>query len=300
MIQKEIKATEEDTRKARAVELACQGAWTRWETQERSLSWADIWKYPQFQLQFLLRAVYDVLPTPANLHRWNLTEAPNCSLCGKRGTLDHILSSCQVALSQGRYTWRHNQVLHELADVIERERKSSDKPIKKKQGYIKFVKEGETAPKRQARTGKGLLDQARDWRLAVDLGQRLTFPEIMPTNLRPDMVLWSPSAKTIVIIELTVPWEERCNEANERKRAKYQHLVDGCREQGWHAFCYPVEIGCRGFPAQSSWHMFAALGITGQRRRSAIQKMAQAAEKSSCWVWLKKDSSSWRPTTAAQ
>ena len=26
--------------------------------------WSDIWKYTALQLQFLLRAVYDVLPTP--------------------------------------------------------------------------------------------------------------------------------------------------------------------------------------------------------------------------------------------
>ena len=35
--------------------------------------------------------------------QWNLTDNPNCRLCEKRGTLDHILSSCKVALSQGRY-----------------------------------------------------------------------------------------------------------------------------------------------------------------------------------------------------
>ncbi|KAH3870008.1 hypothetical protein DPMN_033186 [Dreissena polymorpha] len=34
------------------------------------------------QLSFLLRAVYDMLSTPANLQQWKLTEDPTCSCVG--------------------------------------------------------------------------------------------------------------------------------------------------------------------------------------------------------------------------
>ena len=61
-------------------------------TPEPSLSLADIWQYEPLRLKFLLRSVYDVLPSPVNLCEWNLTDNPNCRLCEKRGTLDHILS----------------------------------------------------------------------------------------------------------------------------------------------------------------------------------------------------------------
>ena len=100
-----------------------QGTWTRWTTPERSLSWADIWQYEPLRLKFLLRSVYDVLPSPVNLCHWNLTDNPKCILCEKRGTLDHIMSSCKVALSQGRYRWRHGTVLRELIHILELERK---------------------------------------------------------------------------------------------------------------------------------------------------------------------------------
>ncbi|XP_069114340.1 uncharacterized protein [Argopecten irradians] len=125
LVQKEIRSGEEERRQTKAVELGVQGAWTRWDTEPRVLSWTEIWKYPQFQLQFFLRSVYDVLPTPANLHRWDLAETPDCPLCVQRGTLQHILTSCHVALAQGRYTWRHNEVLRELADILEKERKNT-------------------------------------------------------------------------------------------------------------------------------------------------------------------------------
>ena len=102
-----------------------------------------------------------MLPTPTNLHKWKLTETPDCPLCGARGTLQYVLSSCAIALSQGRYTWRHNNVLRELADVIEKQRREV-RTLKKKPIQIQFVKEGET---------------------------------------RPDMDLWSAAMKKIVIIE---------------------------------------------------------------------------------------------------
>ena len=56
----------------------------------------------QFFQQFLKWAVYDVLVTPVNLHRWAFAEAEECALYGGRATLDRILSSCQEALSEGR------------------------------------------------------------------------------------------------------------------------------------------------------------------------------------------------------
>ena len=47
-------------------------------------------------------------------------ETPDCQLCGARGTLAHILPGCKLALQQGRYRWRHDQVLRTLADILER------------------------------------------------------------------------------------------------------------------------------------------------------------------------------------
>ena len=36
-------------------------------------------------------------------------------------------------------------------------------------------------------TKSGILDQAKDWQLEVDLDRKLRFLEIVPTHLRPDM-----------------------------------------------------------------------------------------------------------------
>ena len=64
LVQQEIRNQEEEARVLKAVEMGNQGKWTKWEAEQRELTLSDIWKYTAFQLQFLLRAVYDVLPTP--------------------------------------------------------------------------------------------------------------------------------------------------------------------------------------------------------------------------------------------
>ena len=85
---------------------------------QRRLNHNDIIRSSDEKLKFLIKSVYDVLPTPANKNRWFQTEE-KCLLCGKEGTLAHILSGCSVALSQGRYKWRHDRVLRELASTVQ-------------------------------------------------------------------------------------------------------------------------------------------------------------------------------------
>ena len=62
--------------------------------------------------------------------------------------------------------------------------------------------------------------------------------------------------------------KERVDEAHERKRLKYQELVEQCQDKEWKTWCFPVEVECRGFPAQSVWRTLGRLGIIGRERKS--------------------------------
>ncbi|KAM9850143.1 tectonic-1 [Aulostomus maculatus] len=127
------------------------------------------------------------------------------------------------------------------------------------------------------------------WELRVDLGKQLKFPEIVATtSLRPDVVLTSATSKQVVLLELTVPWEDHIEEANERKRAKYQELVEECRRNGWRARCEPIEVGCRGFAGQSLCRVYNVLGITGASKQRAIREATEAAEVASRWLWIRR------------
>jgi len=70
------------------------------------------------QFSFILRAASDTLPTAVNynLQCWYIQCNAKCALCGSaQPTTAHVLGACPVALSQGHFTYRHNQVLNCLA-----------------------------------------------------------------------------------------------------------------------------------------------------------------------------------------
>ncbi|XP_078458809.1 uncharacterized protein LOC144723905 [Lampetra planeri] len=300
MVVQEVRHQEEAARWAKAVSLAKQEQWTRWDSVEkRKISWKDLWAMEARRLSFSIRATYDVLPTPVNLHQW-YGEDPDCALCSMPANLRHILTGCKTSLTQGRYTWRHNQVLKNLASALEDKRAATNSlppPAASHPLRTTFVREGAKPPKSGSTPiERDQLRLARDWKMLADIGRQLVFlPEIATTTLRPDMVLWSRSLKKVFIIELTVPWEDSVDEAYERKHLRYADLAAKARHHGWNTEVRPVEVGCRGFVATSTTRLLRDLGIKGQSQRSAIRAVSEAAEGSSQWLWMKRKDPSWAP-----
>ena len=147
--------------------------------ESRRLTGADLLKTADTPLSFFLRAISDTLPSNTNLTLWKLSEDPTCQLCKDQPAyLRHVLSACKTALSEGRYTWRHNQVLKVLANDIEEAIKLRPPTTRIQSRFIEFRKEG-TPPTKDTRGSntttepKGLLHRAADWRLQVDVGDRL-------------------------------------------------------------------------------------------------------------------------------
>merc|ERR1711989_271823 len=64
MVVDTIREAEEDRRRVKMASLAKQGAHTRWEVPEKKLSHRDIITTSETSLKFLVKAVYDLLPTP--------------------------------------------------------------------------------------------------------------------------------------------------------------------------------------------------------------------------------------------
>ncbi|XP_069128682.1 uncharacterized protein [Argopecten irradians] len=86
----------------------------------------------------------------------------------------------------------------------------------------KFINFGKAEVKGKSSVeGDGILATAADWEMRADIHQRMGFPEeVVSTPLRPDIVLWSRNSNQVIMVELTVPWEDRIEEAHERKRLK--------------------------------------------------------------------------------
>lgn len=271
-----------------------------WEgVTDRPMSWSDLWKMPQARLSFLIKSTYDTLPCPRNLHLWFGAEE-SCPLCNTiNASLQHILSGCKTALSQGRYRWRHDLVLKKLAEVAEACRQqANNKPPGPARPPIPFARAGENPKPTHQRATPRLLSPGGEWTMRVDLGRQLQFPrEIVETSLRPDLILWSVPHKTILLVELTVPWEQGMEAANERKHSKYADLAAECQEAGWRAITSPVEVGCRGFVGSSTVRLLRDIGCTGAGSRKAIKELAEEAEKGSFWLWLRRRDRGWGQNT---
>ena len=140
----------------------------------------------------------------------------------------------------------------------------------------------------------GVLSGASDWVVKADIGGRLVFPrDVVETTLRPDIVIQSDSQRVLVLVELTVPWEDRVGEAHELKLAKYEHLVVEGGLKGWNVLNLPVEVGCRGFACKSLSYMWRLLGMSGCTLRKANNRLACETERCSRWLWLRRNDSSW-------
>lgn len=98
------------------------------------------------------------------------------------------------------------------------------------------------------------------------------------STLRPDVVLVSETTRKVVLLELTVPWKDRTEEAFERKRAKYEELAG--------PDATPLRSGTDFFVGQSLIMALKMLGVKGLQKRKAIRDTS-VAEKASRWLWMK-------------
>ena len=288
MVTGTIREMEEEKRNIKMVQLAKQGACTRWEVPAKQLSHREVLETSTTSLKFLVKSVYDLLPTPANKNVWFGSEE-KCLLCGGESNLNHVLASCKVALSQGRYRWRHDQVLKEIARLTEEKVTHSERQPQTQQKRICFVKEGNKTKAAQSKASPvSFFDGAKDWNLQVDLNKHVKIPkDILQTSLRPDLVVTSEKRKILGMMELTVPYEDRIEVSRELKKSKYQEIVSAGESKGWKVTLWSVEVGCRGFPAVSLGNYLRDIGFSGAERtkhQKLVGEIAQSASNS-IWKW---------------
>lgn len=86
-----------------------------------------------------------------------------------------------------------------------------------------------------------MITPGKEWQMLADLRKQLVFPrETVTTSLQPDIVMWSVVDKRVLLMELSIPWEEGMTAAHERKHLKYSRVPRGWLENRG--------IGCRGSP----------------------------------------------------
>ena len=197
---------------------------------------------PDAVYKWTVNSVVDMLPHKSNLVRWHRAVSNCCPLCSRQQTLSHVLSDCPVSLEQGRYTWRHDQILSIIKDGLKNR----------------------------------LLD---GFSLECDLpGEKYSYIlKTVCSMLRPDIVIYNP--KTVVLVELTVPFDERMSEAKQRKEDKYEELIEEITTSGTKAELHTIEVGTRG-----NRHFAGKISFSWR---------SPSARRSSAALWSKRDSTEW-------
>ena len=289
MINQERRRKVEQDRVTRAVQQSQQGKWTTWEdVMQRSLTWSDMWKMSPLRLAFAIRSVYDQLPSRDNLQKWGLVDDTKCGLCGGTETLHHVLSNCTYALANGRYTWRHNQVLREVCEAAKAAVSKANSRTIANQRKIYFLREGfaHLCKKRCQTPRRDILAEANDWTIAADLEGMRHYPQVLiESGKRPDLVLVSSSTDAIILVELTVPWEDRLQYSNALKADKYADLSMDLEAKGYRTDLFPIEVGARGVVGRSTYALLAKIGLSSRERKKAMTRMSEVAEAASFWIW---------------
>ena len=224
---------------------------------------------PAGQLSFLLRAGSDTLPTPLNLKRWRLRVDSQCHLCGSSvPTVFHVLNGCSVALTQSRYTWRHDSVLARFDGAI----------------------------RSNLSVGEQLFSDLPGSR-AHDNPQATVPHDLVITSARPDMVYIK--GNTVTLVELTIPANslDHLRSAKTRKSHKplYQTLLSDLDSLGKKASLITIEIGSLGHSLPSCYKEFLKSFPVFDKSsvRQLFDNAAKTAISASHVIFLARNSDHW-------
>ena len=137
-----------------------------------------------------------------------------------------------------------------------------------------------------------LLSGSLDWVFLFDLEESLIFPsEIAFTTLRPDGVIFSHKLKTVILLEITVPIEDRVITPKFIKFKRYDSLIRECQSNGWKAILLTLEIGCRDYINDNV--LLEQLGLSRAECRSTLKSCSQVALHCSYVIYLNRNKAVW-------
>ena len=252
--RKLVEAEDAEERLDHAKSLKLHGQLHHIVDDDAATVWSDVvQRLPPECLKFALNVAQDTLPHNANLSVWRREAGLSglCKLCNQRQTLLHALNHCQVALELRRYNQRHDNVLQTITDELQKH-----------------------CPP--------------EYQMMADLpNTNYDFPSAAAsTDLRPDLVMWSDSQQVMVLTELTVCFETNFVEASQRKKSKYQDLLEACMASGYTTELVSLEVGSRGFVNLPGFkRLFRFFSMSKKDKLTIIRRVSREALIQSHRIW---------------
>lgn len=140
--------------------------------------------------------------------------------------IQHVLNGCKSFKTQERYLWRHLAVLDYLGTLLEKNIEQDGKHWAAFRCYL-------DVPSRRTHDDGTVPDQ------------------LLQTELKPDIFILDQrdhlERPEVIILDLTIPWDDRIDAARSEKLAKYSKLVAAIKSQEAFNVTYQsIEIGSYG------------------------------------------------------
>ena len=220
---------------------------------------ASIWSIVQQNMPrniftFSIKYLNNTLPTRKNLCKWSISQSSACSFCLQSETLQHVVSSCNCYLENGRYTWRHNSVLLFLANTF------------------------------------SSLNQISVY---ADLPSFMSPSLITGDSLRPDLLLLT-GKKVLYILELTLGFETNIQANSVRKANKYTPLLQDLSSSYNKVIFINVSMGALGVmgaSCDSFLSLLQDLSFDKVTQRRIIMKTINIAIRSTYYIFCQRNKS---------
>ena len=108
---------------------------------------------------------------------------------------------------------------------------------------IYFLREGLSQHRKEMNENqrKDLLSKAKDWEVTADLqGERQCHKVLQESGERSELVLASTATDSFILVELTVPWEDRMDLSNALKSTWILQWI--LRQEGMVPICSPSKL----------------------------------------------------------
>ena len=195
-----------------------------------------------------------------NLKLWNKSVSDQCLLCKNRDSTLHTLNGCKTALDQGRYTYRHDNILNFIVSRID---KNLYKVYSDIHGYQ--TTNGGTIP-----------------------------ANMTVTELKPDIVIVNEKDKKVDIFELTVPFEGNIKDRNLLKSNKYSHFATDIKT--YEATVTAFEVGSRGYLTNENVERLKRICSfcdKGTKPKQFLESISSLAITSSYFIYTARKQPTW-------
>ena len=225
------------------LKYSCQRTASIWSIVQQSM--------PRNIFNFSIKYLNNTLPTRKNLCKWSISQSSACSFCLQSETLQHVVSSFNWYLEDGRYTWRHNSVLLFLANIF------------------------------------SSLNQISVY---ADLPSFMSPSLITGDSLRPDILLLTGN-KVLYILELTLGFETNIQANSVRKANKYTPLLQDLSSSYNKVIFINVSMsafGVMGASCDSFLSLLQDLSFDKVTQRRIIMKTINIAIRSTYYIFCQR------------